>query len=123
MFEECARGFNRDTFYGLKSDYDDTTSDSFLARLEHDLSTGMTLSNQTRWARVDRDARYTMPFQYRLAQRDLLTDTQFYDRVNTSLSNQTNLSAQFATGTLQHNLSTGLELTRAPMLRCGRRLR
>ncbi len=111
-YDPALSSVDRDTFYGLKSDYDDTTSDSFLARLEHDLSTGMTLSNQTRWARVDRDARYTMPFQYRPAQRDLLTDTQFYDRVNTSLSNQTNLSAQFATGTLQHNLSTGLELTR-----------
>ncbi|MDZ4303732.1 MAG: TonB-dependent siderophore receptor [Pseudomonas sp.] len=110
-YDPALSSVDRDTFYGLKSDYDDTTSDAFLARVEHDLSTGMTLSNQTRWARVDRDARYTVPFQYRAAQGDLLTDTQFYDRVNTSLSNQTNLSAQFATGSLQHNLATGLELT------------
>ena len=111
-YDPALSSVDRDTFYGLKSDYDDTTSDTFLARFEHDLSDGVTLSNQTRWARVDRDARYTVPFAYRPAQGDVLTDTQFYDRVNTSLSNQTNLSMQFATGSLQHNLATGLELTR-----------
>ncbi|WP_422911266.1 TonB-dependent receptor [Pseudomonas sp. MAC6] len=111
VYDPSLSSVDRDKFYGLKSDYDDTTSDSFLARLEHDLSTGLTLSNQTRWARVDRDARYTVPFQF-LGGDQLRTDTQFYDRVNTSLSNQTNLSAQFATGSLQHNLATGLELTR-----------
>lgn len=109
-YDPALSGVDRDKFYGLKSDYDDTTSDALLMRLEHDLSTGLTLSNQTRWARVDRDARYTLPFQY-LGAGQVRTDTQFYDRVNTSLSNQTNLSAQFATGSLQHNLATGLELT------------
>jgi len=93
VYDPALSSVDRDTFYGLKSDYDDTTSDAFLARLEHDLSTGMTLSNQTRWARVDRDARYTVPFQF-LGGDQLRTDTQFYDRVN------------------QHNLATGLELTR-----------
>ncbi|MGG5872416.1 TonB-dependent receptor [Pseudomonas peli] len=111
VYDPSLSSVDRDKFYGLKSDYDDTTSDAFLARVEHDLSTGLTLSNQTRWARVDRDARYTVPFQF-LGGDQLRTDTQFYDRVNTSLSNQTNLSAQFATGSLQHNLATGLELTR-----------
>ena len=34
---------DRDTFFGLKSDFDDTTSDAFLARFEHDLSDAVTL--------------------------------------------------------------------------------
>ncbi|USR40636.1 TonB-dependent siderophore receptor [Ectopseudomonas hydrolytica] len=110
-YNPALSGVDRDEFYGLKSDFDDTTSDALLVRLEHDLSTGMTLSNQTRWARVDRQARYTVPFQY-LGGTQLRTDTQFYDRVNTSLSNLTNLSAQFATGSIKHNLAAGLELTR-----------
>ncbi|PZQ37003.1 MAG: TonB-dependent siderophore receptor, partial [Ectopseudomonas oleovorans] len=110
-YNPALSGVDRDEFYGLKSDFDDTTSDALLVRLEHDLSTGMTLSNQTRWARVDRQARYTVPFQY-LGGDQLRTDTQFYDRVNTSLSNLTNLSAQFATGSIKHNLAAGLELTR-----------
>lgn len=111
VYDSSLSSVDRDKFYGLKSDYDDTTSDAFLARFEHDLADGVTLSNQTRWARVDRDARYTVPFQY-LGNGLVRSDTQFYDRVNTSLSNQTNLSMQFATGSLQHNLATGLELTR-----------
>lgn len=111
VYDPALSSVDRDKFYGLKSDYDDTTSDALLARFEHDLSDGVTLSNQTRWARVDRDARYTVPFQY-LGNGLVRSDTQFYDRVNTSLSNQTNLSMQFATGSLQHNLATGLELTR-----------
>ncbi len=110
-YNPALSGVDRDTFYGLKSDFDDTVSDALLVRFEHDLSSGMTLSNQTRWARVDRQARYTMPFRY-LGAAGLQTDTQFYDRVNTSLSNLTNLSAQFATGSIQHTLATGLELTR-----------
>lgn len=111
VYDPALSSVDRDKFYGLKSDYDDTTSDAFLARFEHDLSDAVTLSNQTRWARVDRDSRYTVPFQY-LGNGLVRSDTQFYDRVNTSLSNQTNLAMQFATGSLQHNLSTGLELTR-----------
>lgn len=111
VYDPSLSSVDRDKFYGLKSDYDDTTSDAFLARFEHDLSDAVTLSNQTRWARVDRDSRYTVPFQY-LGNGLVRSDTQIYDRVNTSLSNQTNLSMQFATGSLQHNLATGLELTR-----------
>ncbi|MGE8503717.1 MAG: TonB-dependent receptor [Pseudomonas sp.] len=111
-YNPALSGVDRDTYYGLKSDFDDTTSDSLLVRFEHDLSDAVTLSNQTRWARVDRQSRFTVPFQYRVAQADVLTDTQFYDRVNTTLSNITNLSSTFQAGSVTHNLSAGLELTR-----------
>ncbi|MGA4450124.1 TonB-dependent receptor [Ectopseudomonas chengduensis] len=113
---------DRDKYFGLKSDFDDTTSDALMFRLEHDLSAGVTISNQTRWARVDRQARYT-----HVLDDDSPTTTpanpgqipylvnvqrQQYDRVNTSLSNLTNFSTQFSTGGLRHNLSAGLELSR-----------
>ncbi|WP_349975876.1 TonB-dependent siderophore receptor [Pseudomonas sp. WHRI 8519] len=111
-YDPSTSGADRDAFYGLKSDYDDTTVDSFLARFEHDLSDGLTISNQTRWARVDRVARFTVPTGYTTATRMVNTQTQFYDRVNTSLTNLTNLSATFQAGSIRHTLATGLELTR-----------
>ena len=110
-YSSATSGADRDNFYGLKSDYDDTTVDSLLARFEHDLSDGVTLSNQTRWARVDRQARFTVPTGF-TAPRSVATQTQFYDRTNTSLTNLTNLSATFHAGSVKHTLATGLELTR-----------
>ncbi|GLK60980.1 MULTISPECIES: TonB-dependent receptor [Azotobacter] len=102
---------DRDEFYGLDSDYDDTTSYSFMARFEHDLRDGLSLSNQTRWSRVSRDARYTVPTGYVPATRQATTQTQFYDRDNYTFSNLTNLSARFLTGSIKHNLAAGLEFT------------
>lgn len=110
-YNPATSGADRDNFYGLKSDYDDTTVDSLLARFEHDLSDGVTLSNQTRWARVDRQARFTVPTGF-TAPRTVNTQTQLYDRTNTSLTNLTNLSATFMAGSVKHSLATGLELTR-----------
>lgn len=102
----------RENFYGLKSDFDDTTSDTLLARLEYDFSDRLKLSNQTRWTKVDRLARYTIPSNYSTATQLVTTQTQFYSRVNTTLTNLTNLSAQFDTGPVGHTMSMGLELTR-----------
>lgn len=110
-YNPATSGADRDAFYGLKSDYDDTTVDAFLFRLEHDLASGATISNQTRLARVDRQARYTVPTGF-TAPRTVPTQTQFYDRVNTSLSNLTNLSYSFQAGSVKHSLAAGLELSR-----------
>lgn len=105
---------DRDKYFGLKSDFDDTTSDALMFRIEHDLASGATISNQTRWARVDRQARYTHVLDDDNNANAALVNVQRqqYDRVNTSLSNLTNLSTQFSTGGLRHNLSAGLELSR-----------
>ncbi|MFD1330826.1 TonB-dependent receptor [Methylopila musalis] len=102
----------RDRFYGLSSDFDDSQADSALARIEHDLTDGITVSNQTRWARVDRTSRYTHVLAYVPLDRTVTGQTQFYDRVNESLSNQTNLQAKFDTGGVRHTVSTGVEVTR-----------
>lgn len=110
-YNPATSGGDRDNFYGLKSDYDDTTVDSLLIRLEHDLSDSVTISNQTRLARVDRQARFTVPTAF-TAPRSVATQTQLYDRTNTSLTNLTNLTAAFQTGSIKHTLTTGLELTR-----------
>ena len=98
-----ANGDPRDTFYGSLDDYDDTKSDSLLARIEYDINNSITVSNQTRWSNVHRESAYTLP----------LGINQFrFDRENETFTNQTNLSAEFYTGTFKHNLSAGLEFSR-----------
>lgn len=112
-YDATARGeANRSRIYGLTSDFDDVTSDSALARIEHDLSPTLRLSNQTRWSVTDREALYTVPTGYTPATRVVTTQRQGFARENDGLSNLTNLAASFATGTFEHNLATGLEITR-----------
>ena len=110
-YNSATSGADRDNFYGLASDFDDTTVDALLARFEYDLTDDVTLSNQTRWARVDRQARFTVPTGF-TAPATVTSQTQYYDRVNTSLTNMTNLAATFNAGSVKHTLASGLELTR-----------
>lgn len=102
----------RDNFYGLRSDFDDVSASSAFARFEHDFAPGLTLSNQLRWSQTERDAVYTVPTGYDAAARTVTTQRQAYARENRTLSNLTNVSASFATGGIQHQLSAGLELSR-----------
>ena len=99
----------RDKFYGLKTDYDDVTSDSVLAVIQHDFANGLTLTNQTRFSYTDRDARFTVPTGYVAGTQSVTTQRQGFARENTSFSNQTNLGYEFETGSLKHTLATGIE--------------
>lgn len=118
-FVPAARGAPRDAFYGLASDFDDATSDAIFGRIEYEPFTGFVISNQTRWAKVDRTARFTPPTNFNVTTgaaasqcpNTVCTGTWFYDRVNKSLSNLTNVSARFDTGGLRHSLAAGIELS------------
>ncbi|MGE3149449.1 MAG: TonB-dependent receptor [Pseudorhodoplanes sp.] len=101
---------NRTNFYGLYSDYDNTDADSFIARFEYDFSKNVTLTNQTRWAKVIRSSNFTAPTGYTAAQL-VNTQNQAYDRVSDTITNLTNLSAEFYTGIFRHNVSLGLEVS------------
>lgn len=104
-------GVKRNRFYGLASDFDDTETDALLARFEYDLTDNITVSNQTRWARVERDARFTVPTGV-TADLEATTQTQAYARLNKSLTNITNLSAKLGEGGIQHTISAGVEVTK-----------
>jgi len=99
----------RDAFYGLLTDFDDSTSDAVVVRLELDVADNITLSNQTRWSRVDRSARFTTPRNAAVAANLAPTQTLFYARKNEGLTNTTNLSARFGTGAIRHKLAFGVE--------------
>jgi catecholate siderophore receptor len=107
---------DRSTFYGFSADSDRVTSDSATARLEHDFSSGSKLTNQTRYSANQREAVVTVPGQNGAAYNPttgLLTRSrQANKRDSAILSNQTNLTAEFATGPLVHHFSGGLELSR-----------
>lgn len=105
------RNLPRDTFFGERTDYDDVDADSFLARFEHDIVPGITISNQTRWAQVDRAAKYHVAGDGSALPAPA-GSRFFYDRTNEGLYNQTNLSARFNTGSWRHTLATGVELSR-----------
>ena len=112
---------SRDKFYGLRSDFDDTVGNRAFARFEYDVAPGITITNQTTWAEVDRAARFTMPTGYTASglnvppfgeNTDFNTGRQYYDRVNTTIANQTNLQARFNFGGVKHTVSTGVEIMR-----------
>lgn len=111
-YDPLAASASRNNFYGLRSDFDNVDSDAGLARFEYDLTKFATISNQTRVAVVDRSSQYTVPTGFTRATQTVTTSREFYDRRNVSISNQTNLSASFATGTLQHQVAAGFEVTR-----------
>lgn len=117
------RPFNsvdRSRFFGLLSDYDDVTIDVASARLEHDLSPTIRLTNFTRFSTTDRDALYTVPAS--LDQRPdavtgeqteiVVANRQAFAREIETLSNQSNIAAQFSTGAVDHAFAGGLELVR-----------
>ncbi len=117
-------------FYGTRADHDDSTARMATARFEHDFSGKLKLTNTTRWGLTQQDyllSSFTVtggttanPMAGNVKWtnvNDLSTYTlnrsnnTFKDQSNRILTNQLNLRADFATGSLQHNLSTGLELT------------
>jgi catecholate siderophore receptor len=101
----------RKNFYGLNSDFDDVTSDGVTFRVEHDFNSNLKLSNQSRWTDTHRKAHFTVPFSYDKTTRKVVTQRQGYNRTNTLLANNTNLDIKFETGSVRHEVATGLELS------------
>lgn len=110
-------------FYGTRQDHDDVRVHMFTARVAHDFSDNVTLLNTTRWGRTRQDYLLTsfMASADRLITPDLADPSTwlverglptFKNQENTIATNQTNLRAQLHTGAVEHNLSTGLEVTR-----------
>lgn len=118
-------------FYGTRQDHDDVEAKQATFIIEHDFSDNVRLTNTARWGETTQDylltsftgtgvltnnnptgnIRYTDPNDlstYTLAR----SSNTFKDQRNKILTDQLNLRVDFATGSVEHNLSTGLELTR-----------
>lgn len=103
-------------FYGLvNEDYEHVTQRSVLARVEHDFTPDVKLSNQTKLGDTHRDAvtSYIQNGSSYNAGTNVVTPRRIRSETdNEILSNQTNLTTRFDTGFIEHTLSSGLELTR-----------
>ncbi|HTB63735.1 MAG TPA: TonB-dependent receptor plug domain-containing protein, partial [Opitutales bacterium] len=100
---------SRENYYGFKDDYLKTNVDMFTAKLEHDVSDSLTLSNQARFANYTRDFRITEP---KIDPATTLATPQsaiIVDRnelggrsTETYLWDQMDATARFNTGFIEH---------------------
>ncbi|RRU94672.1 TonB-dependent siderophore receptor [Stutzerimonas xanthomarina] len=105
---------DRDNFYGLESrDFRESTTDAGTIRLEHDLSENLTVSNTTRIARTTLDYIVTNPDDSRGNVPNGLVSRSAKSRNSDTQSwvNQTDLTARFDTGSIEHTLVTGVEIS------------
>lgn len=110
-------------FYGTDDNFDHVTQDMFTAILEHDFSSDVALHDTLRAGRTHQNYLLT---SFTATAANLLTpdpndpstwtlarsNPNFLDQTNRIVTNQTNLTANFDTGAIAHNLSAGIELTR-----------
>lgn len=108
------RKVDRDNYYGALSDFNDVDATMFTARLEHDFSPNVKLRNTSRYGESEQfyvltgvntiTAATTNPSDWTVSR-----SRQAKHQENTLLTNQTNVTATFQTGAIQHSLSGGLE--------------
>lgn len=108
-------------FYGTNADHDNVDVDMLTLRVEHEINDHMALRNTTRWGRTGQDyllSSFMSAADYfhapDLADPSTWTIRRlpnFKNQTNRIITNRTNLSAQFDTGSISHSLSTGAEVT------------
>jgi catecholate siderophore receptor len=121
---------DQDNFYGTDADHEHVKADMATIQVEHDFASGATLRNTARWGKTHQDYLLTS-FMYSAA--NLLTpdpadpstwtvarsNPTFKDNTNKIITNQTNLTTSFQTGSIEHSLSTGIELTQEKLSTIG----
>jgi catecholate siderophore receptor len=104
---------DRSNFYGFKGrDKQTTSADIGTVRVEHRFSDSLNLRNQTRYGVTTNDYIATLPSLTATPPGEVLRNFRSRDENNTILSNQTDLTSKFNTGSIGHTVVTGLELSR-----------
>ena len=118
---------SRHNYYGFDNggNYLRTRDNIATIRAEHDFGSHFTLRNQSRYARYDRDVRITEPqailtttpgvtpnLSTPLANIVINRNQLTSNSIEGFLANQTDLSAHFQTGFIQHDAAAGFELDR-----------
>jgi catecholate siderophore receptor len=106
-----------ENFYGSTSDHNDVNANMTTVRIEHDLAESVTLRNTSRYGHTRQNQVLTgvnalvinTPTQNDLSTWQVARTRQGKDQSNEILTNQTNLTASFATGGVQHDLTSGIE--------------
>jgi catecholate siderophore receptor len=105
---------NKDNFYGLTGrDYRQTENDSGTIKIEHDLNDDLTVSNSFRMSRSTLDYIVTNPDDSKgnVAKGSVYRSAKSRNSTSSGWVNQTDLSAKFNTGAIEHSLVTGLEFS------------
>lgn len=128
-----------ENFYGLRGDHDDVTAKMATFRIEHDFADNVTLTNSLRWGATEQDyllsafmstggvdagGNPTGNIKWTdvndLSSYTLARGTNTYKDVeNEILTDQLNVRIDFATGGIEHNLSTGVEFAREEQINYG----
>ena len=102
-----------DNYYGLlERDFDETKVNIATFALEHDLTEGVRLANTTRYGYAVRDSIYSAPRLQTPASTQVTPQTQSRDTIDEILLNQSNLFAEFDTGSIRHDVIAGFEISR-----------
>jgi catecholate siderophore receptor len=120
----AARPVDSNNYYGsVGFDYDHASQDAYTARIEHDVNARLTLRNQTRYQRAEREAVITAiqnPAAFDAATQKVTLARQGNARENSIVSNQTTGVSRFSTGGVNHASAFGLEINseaqQAPVL-------
>ena len=105
---------NESNFYGLNDrDYRKSTNDSGTLRIEHDFNDNLTLSNSFRMSRSTLDYIVSNPDDSRgnVANGYVYRSSKSRNSTSKGWVNQTDLSATFNTGFVEHSLNTGIEFS------------
>jgi catecholate siderophore receptor len=105
---EPAKDVNRSNFYGHSNDYFKSKADIATAKFEHDFSKDLSVRNQMRYARYERDTQISNPSTTNgtTASRSMI----LREGLDTYLGNQTDLTSKFSTLGIDHTLITGLAI-------------
>lgn len=105
---------NRDNYYGLSSDFEEIKGTMFTARFEHDFSETVSVRNTSRYGKLRQFYVLTGVNALTLTDPDPANWTvartrQAKFQENTLLTNQTNVTANLTSGSIQHNVTGGIE--------------
>ncbi|GAA0494957.1 TonB-dependent siderophore receptor [Pigmentiphaga sp. GD03639] len=105
---------NMDNFYGLKSDFYKTRSDVATARVEHDISSNLTVRNTLRYTSVDQRYVWTNPDDSQGNVNDGRVWRNAKSRTGGvhTIANQTELFGKANLGGYEHSFNTGIEISR-----------
>ena len=103
----------RNTFYGLRDrDFEKLNSDLVTLKFERDFDDNLSLRNQLRYANSSRDSIATPPRFASINSTAINRELRSWQTEDDVWDNQTDFLARFSTGTIEHSLVTGLNITR-----------
>ncbi|PJI43909.1 TonB-dependent siderophore receptor [Ferrovibrio sp.] len=106
---------SRDNFYGLVNrDFRETYYDGATARIEHDLSDAITVSNTTRYVYAENKYIVTKPnlSAAQLAAGTVARESRSRNADTETIVNQTDVKSEFEAGGFRHSAIAGIELSR-----------